>query len=105
MITPMNMLLKPMNSDVRAPLMTSVMTSRWRPPVSPIGCARDGGRPIGTISSGRGMSRKSYGQMNGPKIAIAKRAARIARPTIAMRCFLNFRHASWYWLSDSRPTS
>ena len=31
------MLPKPMNSDVRAPLTTSVNTSRWSPPVSPNG--------------------------------------------------------------------
>ena len=37
MSTPRSMLPKPMNSDVRAPLTTSVKTSRWRPPVSPIG--------------------------------------------------------------------
>ena len=40
MMTPMIMLEKPMNSDVRAPLTTSIRTSRWRPPVSPNGCCQ-----------------------------------------------------------------
>ena len=94
-----------MKSDVRAPLTTSVNTSRWRPPVSPNGWTSDGGRPIATILSGRGMVRKSNGKRNGPMIAIANSAARIPRPISARRCFLNFRQASWYWLRDSRPTS
>ena len=45
MNTPIAMLVKPIRSDVREPLTTSVRTSRWRPPVSPIGWARLGPRP------------------------------------------------------------
>ncbi len=45
MSTPIIMLEKPISRDVRAPLTTSVNTSRWRPPVSPIGRPMAGGRP------------------------------------------------------------
>ena len=105
MITPIAMLENPIISEVRAPLTTSVRTSRWSPPVSPIGCCREGGRPAPTIWSGSGMSVKLNGNRTGPMIATPRRNATSPRPMSARRCFLNLRHASCHWLRDLRPTS
>ena len=101
----MAMLENPISSDVREPFTTSVSTSRWRPPVSPIGCWRDGGRPAPTIWSGLGMSVKLNGSSTGPMTATPIRNATIPSPISASRCLRNLRHASCHWLSDLRPTS
>ena len=105
MNTPIAMLENPISSEVRAPLTTSVNTSRWRPPVSPIGRPSAGGRPAATISSGIGMSVKLNGSRNGPMTATPNRNAIMPRPISASRCLRNLRHASCHWLSDLSPTS
>ena len=105
MNTPMAMLVKPISSEVRAPFTTSVRTSRWRPPVSPIGWAMLGPRPADTISSGFGMSVKLNGSRTGPIVATRISTKMSPRPMIASLWFRNLRQASCHWLSDLRPTS
>ena len=107
MRTPITMLENPISSDVRAPFTTSISTSRWSPPVSPIGCSREGGLPSWTISSGAscGMSLKLNGIRIGPMMATRIRPVISPSPIRASLCLRNLRHASCHWFRDSRPTS
>ncbi len=99
------MLVNPIIRDVRDPLTTSVRTSRWSPPVSPIGCWSDGGRPAETSWSGFGMSVKLNGSRIGPMTATPIRTVIMPRPMSASLCLRNLRQASCHWLRDLRPTS